>query len=163
MVRLQRLVVVAVFVAVGLAASVRHAQAELLRQVGDAYCHTEAPGPRYFHSEVGEAFRRVSQNAAWWPQPLDDQVLLRLERRLERQALASLAAEFARHVAENHEVEYLLSPRCVLTEPGSGTAEVDAAAYARDGMLVPYEASHRTAVDWFPDYYGAFRRAARAR
>ena len=156
MVRLQRLVVVAVFVAVGLAASARHAQASLWQQVGDAYCHTEAPGPRYFHSGVREASRRLSHNADWWPS--DDQV----RRRLERQALASLAAEFARHVAEHHEVEYLLSPRCVLTEPGSGTAEVEAAAYARDGMLVPYEASHRTAVDWSPDYRSAFRRAAAA-
>ena len=151
---IQRFTVLGVLIVGGVVGSAQQGHASLSVHLGDVYCHAEAAGPRYFHSEITAALREMPQDDDWWPTSEE------VRRRLERRALEYLAAEFAGYVAENHEVEHLLSPRCEMTEAGSGTMEVERASYARGGELLSYEVSQRTAVDWSPDFRGVFRRLA---
>lgn len=157
---LRRLAVVGLLVAVGAAGAADRAGASLGIAIGDVYCHAESAGPHYFFSRVDEVVRVLHPaDDEWWPAsdglttwwPFDDTTPL-VNRTLEE-----MAVEFARHVAERHEVDYLLAPRCELVRPKSGRAAVESAAYVRGGDLVRYDASDKTAVDWLPDFKGLWR------
>lgn len=155
--KLQRAVVITILAAGGFVSSTQGAHASIVLHYADVYCHAVAAGPHYFHSGVTNVFISLPGYNDWWP--ADDQV----RRPLDKQTLGHLAVEFARYVAEHHEVDALLAPRCELTEASSGKTEVEGAAYARgDGMLVAYEAGERTAVPWSPDFLGVFRQNATA-
>ena len=147
MTELRRLIVIGTCIVGSAGVLAPRAHAELAVYVGDAFCHAESTGPHYYHSRAVEVFipDRWLSNQDW------------IQRRWERQTLQYMAAEFARYVAEHHEVEYLLSAGCELTEPESVTEEMEAAAYVRDGMVVPYAASERTVVDWLPNFSDVFR------
>ena len=138
------------------AGSVRHAYAAVVIRLGDAYCHAVAAGPRYFHSGVSPAL--VSRTQFW--ASLDDASLQSLHRRV----LDDLAVEFARFVAEHHDVDSLLSLRCDLVASPDVAAEmIDTAAYFRDGAQAFFSASEKDRVEWTPNFEGALDRRAPAR
>ena len=153
--RPQRVGGIGLLIAGGVAGMAAHAHASLAVHFGDVYCYAATAEPRYFHSEVAPALRVLPADDDWWPG--DEQV----RRRRQQETLRHLAAEFVRHVAERHKIEYLISPRCELTGAGSGTKEVEGATYARDGVLVPYEANERTSTAWSPDFRTTFKQRER--
>ena len=111
---LGRLIFVGILIAGALAASAGRGEAGIAVYLGDVLCRVEAPGPRYFHSEVDGASvdRRLLGGRDEW------------SRRLERRTLEYVATKFAGYVAEHYDVEYLLSPRCELIQLGSGAEEI---------------------------------------
>ena len=138
------------------AGSVRHAYAAVVIRLGDAYCHAVAAGPRYFHSGVSPAL--VSRTQFW--ASLDDASRQSLHRRV----LDDLAVEFARFVAEHHDVDSLLSLRCDLVASPDVAAEmIDTAAYFRDGAQASFSAGEKIGVEWTPNFEGALDRRAPAR
>ena len=138
------------------AGSVRHADAAVVIRLGDAYCHAVAAGPRYFHSGVSPAW--VSRTQFW--ASLDDASRQSLHRRV----LDDLAVEFARFVAEHHDVDSLLSLRCDLVASPDVAAEmIDTAAYFRDGAQAFFSAGEKDRVEWTPNFEGALDRRAPAR
>ena len=151
--RLRRFAVVGILVAGGIAGSGQQAFAAIYVPFGDVFCHAESAGPHYFHSRIEQpGYGGNEATAGWWPRSGAER------RSLDRQTLQYLAAGFARYVTENYPVDYLLSPRCELAADGSGTAEIERAAYtAGDGMRVSYEENQKTAVDWVPNFGGVFR------
>ena len=148
--------VVAGVVMAVVAGSVRHADAAIVVRLGDAYCHAVAAGPRYFHSGVSPAW--VSRTQFW--ASLDDASRQSLHRRV----LDDLAVEFARFVAEHHDVDSLLSLRCDLVASPDVAAEmIDTAAYFRDGAQAFFSAGEKERVEWTPNFEGALDRRAPAR
>ena len=138
------------------AGSVRHAYAAVVIRLGDAYCHAVAAGPRYFHSGVSPAL--VSRTQFW--ASLDDASRQSLHRRV----LDDLAVEFARFVAEHHDVDSLLSLRCdLVASPGVAAEMIAAAAYFRDGAQASFSAGEKIGVEWTPNFEGALDRRAPAR
>ena len=109
---LRRLGFVGMLVAVGVTGLADRAGAALAIVLGEVYCHAESAGPHYFYSRVDEVRKLAGpSDDQWWPasdgstawRPFDDATPL-VNRTLEE-----MAAEFARYVAERHEVDYLLS------------------------------------------------------
>ena len=120
------------------------AQAALLIHSGDVLCHATAAGPQYYYSHIG--LLGIG----------DERLLLGNTdeaRRLERLTLDQLTGEFARYVAEHHEIDALtlLFPRCEVTKPGAAATRIEEATYFRDGASVFYETSEKIRVHWAPD------------
>lgn len=138
---------VAVIVGVVVAGSARHASAGVVVPLGAVYCHIVAAGPIYFHSGISTPW--LSSGSRWFK--LDDTARGRLERRV----LDGLAVKFAGFVAERHDADALLSPRCDLVRGSATSAEemIDAAVYFRAGAAVPYPAAGKVDVEWVPDFY----------
>lgn len=138
---------VAVIAGVVVAGSARHASAGISFQLGAVYCHIVAAGPLYFHSGISRPW--LSSDSRWFK--LDGTA----RRRLERRVLDGLAVKFAGFVAERHDADALLSPRCDLVRGSATSAEemIDAAVYFRAGTAVPYPAAGKIDVEWVPDFY----------
>ena len=144
---------------VGLASE---AQARIIWRYGDVRCHAAAAGPQYYYSRIESLSFGID----------DPEGLLKLRnntdeaRRLERRTLDRLTGEFARYVAEYHEIDALtlLFPHCEVTKPGAAAAaaRIEEATYFRDGAFVFYETSEKIAVDWVPDFSHAFAASSQA-
>ena len=125
------------------------AQAGIFLRYGDLLCHATASGPQYYYSRI-EPLSIGSDDPEWLLFGNTDEA-----RRLERRTLDQLTGEFARHVAEHHEIDALtlLFPHCEVTKPGAAAAGIEEAAYFRDGEFVFYETSEKIAVDWVPAFH----------
>ena len=124
------------------------AQASILIRYGDVLCHATAAGPQYYYSHI-ESLSISTGQPGWLLLSNTDEA-----RRLERLTLDHLAGEFARYVAEHHEIDALtlLFPHCEVTKPrGAAAARSEEATYFLDGEFVFYETSEKIAVDWVPD------------
>ena len=123
------------------------AQAAIFIRYGDVLCHATAAGPQYYYSHI-ESLSFGSGDPEWLLLGNTDEA-----RRLERLTFDQLTGEFARYVAEHHEIDALtlLFPHCELTTPGAAAARSEEATYFLDGEFVFYETSEKIAVDWVPD------------
>ena len=134
------------------------AQAAIVVRYGDVLCHATAAGPQYYYSHI-EPLRIGSDDPEWLLLGNTDEA-----RRLERLTLDQLTGEFARYVAEHHEIDALtlLFPHCEVTKPGAAAARIEEATYFRDGAFVFYETSEKIAVDWVPHFSHAFAASSQA-
>ena len=111
---------------------------------GNVYCYVVASGPRYFHSRISAVSlpgSRVTSNF----------------QHLERRTLDGLAVKFAGFVAEHHDADAFLSPRCDRVATRAAAVEmIDAAVHFRDGAVASYPDTGKVEVDWMPDFSADF-------